>query len=271
MTTTPPKAMTIAGSDAGGSDGLQADLKTFAAFGVYGTSVVTAVTAQNSHEVAAIAEVPEEIVIAQIDTVIEDIGTDAIKTGMLSARSIVEAVVDRLEAWGAPRLVVDPLIIAASGAPLLHVEAVATLKRELLPMALIMTPTLQQAELLTRRTITSIDGAHDAMRALHALGPKYVVLKGGQTLPTDLVFDGRTITELAGDPVDAADRYGMDSTYSAAITALLAREEAPLDAIAGAKHYVEHASRAAYAIGTGRTPLHHFFALEPLETGSTRR
>ncbi len=267
MTSTPPRAMTIAGSDAGGGSGIQADLKTFAAFGIYGTSVVTAVTAQNTREVAAIAEVPEEIVIAQIDTIVEDIGTDAIKTGMLSARSIVEVVVDRLGAWGAPKLVVDPLIIAASGAPLLQPDALATLKRELLPMALVVTPTVQQIELLTHRTIRSPEDGHAAARMLSALGPRYVVLKGGQTVPSDLVFDGESFTALDGAPVDAANLYGLDSTFSAAITALLARGEEPMAAIATAKRYVEQAARAAYAVGDGRKPLNHLFALEPLASG----
>lgn len=269
MTTTPPRAMTIAGSDAGAGSGIQADLKTFAAFGVYGTSVVTAVMAQNTREVAAIAEVPEEIVIAQIDTIIEDIGADAIKTGMLSAKATVEAVVDRLEAWGAPRLVVDPLIVAPSGAPLLQPDALGALKRELLSMALIATPTIQQAEILTRRTIGSRDDACDVARAIHALGPRYVVLKGGRTLPTDSVFDGQAFTELDGAPVDADDWYGTDSTYSAAITALLARGDEPLTAIASAKQYVKQAADASSAVGEGHVPLNHFFALNPFASPLT--
>lgn len=271
MTTTPPKAMTIAGSDAGGGSGIQADLKTFAAFGVYGTSVVTAVTAQNTREVAAIAEVPEEIVIAQIDTIFEDIGADAIKTGMLSAKSIVEGVVDRLEAWGAPKLVVDPLIIAASGAPLLQPAAVDALTLELLPMALIVTPTVQQAELITGRTIASLDDACGAMTALNALGSRFVILKGGQTLQTDLVFDGEAFIELDGPSIGAANHYGGDSTFSAAITALLARGEEPLAAVVAAKRYVERAAQASYPIGEGRTPLNHRFALDALESGAPSR
>lgn len=147
-----PKAMTIAGSDSGAGAGIQADLKTFAAFGVYGTSVVTAVTAQSTRGVFAIAEVPEEVVIAQIDVTIEDIGATAAKTGMLSSASIVDCVADRMEAWG-PRLVVDPVMVAKSGDHLLQPAAVTAMKRDLLPLAEVVTPNVPEAEVLSGRSI----------------------------------------------------------------------------------------------------------------------
>ncbi|MCC6313469.1 MAG: bifunctional hydroxymethylpyrimidine kinase/phosphomethylpyrimidine kinase, partial [Thermomicrobiales bacterium] len=159
----PPKAMTVAGSDSGGGAGIQADLKTFAALGVYGTSAVTAVTAQNTRGVFAIAEVPEEVVAAQIDAIMEDIGADAIKTGMLSGVSIVEVVADRLEAWGRP-LVVDPVMIAKSGDHLLHPAAVAAVKRLLLPLATVVTPNAPEAAVLSGLPVESPTQAREAAR-----------------------------------------------------------------------------------------------------------
>ncbi|MER3485299.1 MAG: bifunctional hydroxymethylpyrimidine kinase/phosphomethylpyrimidine kinase, partial [Chloroflexota bacterium] len=147
--------MTIAGSDSGAGAGIQADLKTFAALGVYGTSAITAITAQNTRGVTAIAEVPEEVVAAQIDAVLEDIGADAIKTGMLSSASIIEAVADRLNAWGITNLVVDPVMVAKSGDQLLQPSAVDALRKLLLPLALIVTPNLPEAEVLSGRPIAS--------------------------------------------------------------------------------------------------------------------
>src|SRR5688500_1254707 len=144
----PPKALTVAGSDSGAGAGIQADLKTFAALGVYGTSALTAVTAQNTRGVFAVAEVPEEIVAAQIDAVLEDIGADAVKTGMLSSAAIVEVVADRLEAWGIKNLVVDPVMVAKSGDRLLNADAVEVLRSLLLPLARVVTPNLPEAEVL---------------------------------------------------------------------------------------------------------------------------
>ena len=187
----PPHVMTIAGSDSGGGAGIQADLKTFAALGCYGTSVLTAVTAQNTKEVAAIAEVPEEVVIAQIDTVIEDIGVRAIKTGMLSSRVLIQNIVDRLEAWGIPHLVVDPVMISKAGVPLLAREAVETVRTELLPMATMVTPNLHEAAMLAKTEVTNHAQMEDAAKAIRQLGPKVVVVKGGHLdgTPVDLVLD----------------------------------------------------------------------------------
>src|SRR5688572_22199038 len=153
------RAMTIAGSDSGAGAGIQADLKTFASLGVYGTSVLTAVTAQNTVEVAAIAEVPEEVVIAQIDTVLEDIGANAVKTGMLSSTTIIQNTADRLEAWGIPYLVVDPVMVSKGGTPLLQRQAVAAVKKDLLPFATIVTPNIAEAEVLSRREVKSLEDA----------------------------------------------------------------------------------------------------------------
>ncbi|MBW3632481.1 MAG: bifunctional hydroxymethylpyrimidine kinase/phosphomethylpyrimidine kinase, partial [Chloroflexi bacterium] len=194
----PPKAMTIAGSDSGGGAGIQADLKTFAALGVYGSSVLTAVTAQNTRGVFAVAEVPEEVIALQIDVVLEDIGAEAAKTGMLSSASIVETVAGRLEAWGVDKLVVDPVMVAKGGHPLLQQSAVAAVKQHLLPLALIVMPNIPEAEILSGMTIDSSEAARDAARAIGELGPQWVVIKGGHLAgdATDLVYDGEIFTEL---------------------------------------------------------------------------
>ncbi len=260
----PPKAMTIAGSDSGGGAGIQADLKTFAAFGVYGTSVLTAVTAQNTRGVFAVAEVPEEVVALQIDVVLEDIGAEAVKTGMLSSASIVEIVANRLEAWGVDTLVVDPVMVAKGGHPLLQPSAVAAVKQHLLPLAYVVTPNVPEAEILSGLAIDSPAAAQDAARAIAEFGPRFVVVKGGH-LPgdaTDLLFDGATFTELTAERIDTPNTHGTGCTFSAAIAALLARGLAPLDAITEAKTWLTGAIRASYAIGDGHSPVNHLYAVE---------
>jgi hydroxymethylpyrimidine/phosphomethylpyrimidine kinase len=259
----PPKALTVAGSDSGGGAGIQADLKTFAALGVYGTSALTAVTAQNTQEVVAIAEVPEEVVAAQIDAVLEDIGTDAAKTGMLSSASIIATVADRLEAWGVTTLVVDPVMVAKSGDRLLQADAVATLRSTLLPLALIVTPNLPEAEVLSGLTIHTVEDARRAAAAIAGLGPRYVVVKGGhrRDAPIDIVFDGRDYVDLPADRIETTNTHGTGCTFSAAIAAHLARGAAPLEAIAAAKAFVSEALRTSYRIGNGHSPVNHFHAV----------
>ena len=270
---TPPKALTIAGSDSGGGAGIQADLKTFAAFGVYGSSVVTAVTAQNTRGVFAVAEVPEEVIALQIDVVLEDIGAAAAKTGMLSSASIVETVADRLEAWGVDKLVVDPVMVAKGGHPLLQQSAVAAVKLRLLPLALVVTPNLPEAEVLTGITIDSPDAARDAARAIAELGPQWVVIKGGHLAgdATDLVFDGESFAEFRADRIDTRNTHGTGCAFSAAIAALLARGVPPLEAIEAAKIWLTGAIRESYTIGDGHSPVNHFHAVElvPLTGGRT--
>src|SRR5688500_1188116 len=200
----PPKALTVAGSDSGAGAGIQADLKTFAALGVYGTSALTAVTAQNTRGVFAVAEVPEEVIAMQIDAVLEDIGAAAVKTGMLSSASIVQTVAGRLEAWGVEMLVVDPVMVAKGGHPLLQETAVAAVKEHLLPLALVVTPNIPEAEVLSGITIDSPDAARDAAQAIAALGPRWVVIKGGHQAgdATDLVYDGQHFTEFHAQRID---------------------------------------------------------------------
>ncbi len=254
-----PKAMTIAGSDSGGGAGIQADLKTFFALGVYGTSVVTAVTAQNTSEVAAIAEVPDEVVIAQIDTVAEDIGADAVKTGMLSSGSIIQNVADRLQAWGIPWLVVDPVMVSKSGATLLNPNAVQALKRELLPLASIVTPNIPEAEIIAGMTISADSDVREAARRIHALGPKIVVIKGGHLdgPAVDLMFDGADFLPIEGERIDTQNTHGTGCTFSAAIVAFLAHGLSPTMSIQMAKRYLEAALRSSRSIGEGHSPVNH--------------
>lgn len=261
------RALTIAGSDSGGGAGIQADLKTFAALDVYGLSVVTAVTAQNTIEVAAIAEVPEEVVIAQIDTVLEDIGADAVKIGMLGSTPIVQNTADRLEAWGIPYLVIDPVMVSKSGAPLLQPDAVGALKKDLLPFATVITPNVAEAEVLAGRQIASPAHAQEAAKAIRALGPDTVIIKGGnlEGSPVDLVYHDGQFSTLDGERIQTTSTHGAGCTFSAAIAAFLARDLDTMEAIRLARLFVENAMRHALPLGEGRGPLNHFAPLpEPI-------
>lgn len=258
-----PHVMTIAGSDSGGGAGIQADMKTFSALHTYSTTVVTAVTAQNTREVAAIAEVPEEVVIAQIDGVVEDIGVAAAKTGMLSSRRIIVNVVDRLEAWGIPHLVVDPVMVSKSGVPLLSQDAIGVLRDELLPLATVVTPNIPEAEILAGREIDSNGDVEPLARIIHGFGPDLVVIKGGHLSgsPVDLVFDGASVHRLEAQRVETNNTHGTGCTFSAAITAFLAHGLEPLEAIQLAKLYVTNALEHSFPVGNGISPVHHFAPL----------
>jgi hydroxymethylpyrimidine/phosphomethylpyrimidine kinase len=267
-----PRAMTIAGSDSGAGAGIQADLKTFAAHGVYGTSVLTAVTAQNTTSVLAIAEVPEEVIVHQIDGVLEDIGTDAIKTGMLSSASIIEVVADRIEAWGVPNVVVDPVMIAKSGDALLQPTAVRTLVKRLLPLALIVTPNIPEAEVLSGKHITDAASEEEAARIINRLGPKYVVIKGGHRESddaVDLVYDGASFERIGGPRISTRNTHGTGCTFSAAIAANLALGRNPLEAITRAKEYLSGALRESFSIGEGHSPVNHFHAVPQIDPRGT--
>src|SRR5689334_13178412 len=221
---TVPRALTIAGSDSGGGAGIQADLKTFAALGVYGMSAITAITVQNTQGVRAAHDLSVELIEGQIDAVVEDIGVDAAKTGMLSSPEIIEAVAKRARRWRL-RLVVDPVMVAKGGAPLLHPEAVTTLRTQLLPLAEVVTPNLPEAEVLLERRIETLKEMREAARDIHQLGPRHVVVKGGHRTaePIDVYFDGQDFSELRADRIQTPHTHGTGCTFSAAITALIAR------------------------------------------------
>lgn len=255
--------MTIAGSDSGGGAGIQADLKTFAALGVYGSSVVCAITAQNTHGVFGVQEVEPALVAAQIDAVMSDIGAGAAKTGMLSSEPIIEAVADRLRHYRLGNLVVDPVMVAKSGDALLRPEAVQALKELLLPLALVITPNIPEAEVLSGRSLTTDDELRDAARAIQDLGPRTVVIKGGHRAgdADDLLFDGHGFDTLHAERVDTPHTHGTGCTFSAAIAAGLARGLTVPEAVAAAKRYLTAAIEHAYPIGAGHSPVHHFYAL----------
>jgi hydroxymethylpyrimidine/phosphomethylpyrimidine kinase len=259
-----PRALTIAGSDSGGGAGIQADLKTFGAFGVYGTSAITAVTAQNTLGVRAIHEVPPEIVAAQIDAVLEDIGADAVKTGMLSSAAIIEAVADRLRAHSVAALVVDPVMVAKSGDALLHPEAVQALLELILPLAAVVTPNAPEAAVLSGIEVRNAETAREAARRIHALGPAMVIVKGGHLdgeRSDDLVFDGRSFEVLSGRRIDTPHTHGTGCTFSAAIAAGLALGLEPAAAAREARAFLQGAIEHAEPLGAGHGPVNHFWRM----------
>lgn len=253
-------ALTIAGSDSGGGAGIQADLKTFAALGVFGTSALTAITAQNTLGVTAVHEIPPEIVAAQIDAVLTDIGADAVKTGMISSSEIIRVVAAKVREHGISTLVVDPVMVATSGDRLLREDAVDALRTDLLPLATVATPNLPEAAVLIGREVSSLEGMREAARAIVDLGVRSVIVKGGHLDgdAVDVFYDGSTFTELPARRIATTSTHGTGCTLASAIAALLARGE-PLDsAISNAKVYVTAAIERAYPIGQGHGPIHHF-------------
>jgi len=266
-----PKALTIAGSDSGGGAGIQADLKTFAALGVYGMSVVTALTAQNTREVLAVVEPPPEMVRAQIDAVMSDIDADAVKTGMLSSAEIVAEVAAGIERYDMQNVVVDPVMVAKSGDRLLREDAVDAVIEHLLPLTFIVTPNIPEAEVLAGRTIQTDADMIEAARAIHARGARIVVVKGGHREgdAVDIVFDGANVERLSSPRVETRNTHGTGCTFSAAIAARLAAGREALDAISDAKTYLYGALLNSYEVGAGHSPVHHFYQLwRPLGAGS---
>jgi hydroxymethylpyrimidine/phosphomethylpyrimidine kinase len=259
-----PIALTIAGSDSGGGAGIQADLKTFAALGVYGTSAITAITAQNTIGVTAVQALAADLVTAQIEAVAGDMPLDAVKTGMLANSAIVEAVAAAIASLELPSVVVDPVMIAKSGDRLFDHEALAALKSELLPRARLVTPNVPEAEVLADMKIATLDDAREAARRIHKLGAAAVVVKGGH-LPgdeaIDLLFDGRTFTEFRAPRIETRNTHGTGCTFASAIAAHLAHRRELPDAIRMAKGYVSGAIEHGLAIGQGHGPLNHFWAV----------
>jgi hydroxymethylpyrimidine/phosphomethylpyrimidine kinase len=266
----PPIALTIAGSDSGGGAGIQADLKTFHAFGVFGTSALTAVTAQNTRGVRAVHAVPMAVVRAQIDAVAEDLPPAAVKTGMLATAELVEGVADALRAHRFPHYVLDPVMVASSGDRLLDAGAEGAVASLLVPLATLVTPNLPEAAILTGRPVADVEDMRRAARALVELGADAALVKGGH-LPTeeavDVLWDGNLERIWRRPRLETRSTHGTGCTLSAAVTAGLARG-APLgDAVDAALDWVARAIRGAPGLGEGHGPVNHFVPI-PLR-GST--
>ncbi|MCG6892350.1 MAG: bifunctional hydroxymethylpyrimidine kinase/phosphomethylpyrimidine kinase [Desulfobacteraceae bacterium] len=259
------RALTVAGSDSGGGAGIQADLKTFSALGCYGMSVITALTAQNTVGVTAIHAVPPDFVEAQMDAVLTDIGTDAVKIGMLFSADLIEAVAHRLKAHAVENIVLDPVMVAQSGDKLLRDDAVEALREILLPMADLATPNLPEAEILVNRPLQSPKEIEAAARRMAAGGCRAVLIKGGHggdVRADDWLYlaEEDRMERFGADRVATRNNHGTGCTLSAAIAAHLAHKSSLFDAVKGAKEYITEAIRAgaAYGLGNGSGPVHHF-------------
>jgi hydroxymethylpyrimidine/phosphomethylpyrimidine kinase len=256
--TVPARALSVAGSDSGGGAGIQADLKTFAAFGVFGMTAVTAVTAQNSRAVTGVAGLDPDFVALQIRAVIDDIGVDGVKTGMLLDAGIVRAAATALKGLGDRPLVVDPVMVAKDSSPLLAASAVRALKEELLPLAFLVTPNTDEAEALSGVQVRDEADMEEAARIIRRMGPAAVLVKGGHLPgdPVDLLFDGKTVTRFTGRRIGSRPAHGTGCTLSAAVLCGLLLGS-PLDeSVRSAKTYLEEAIRRGFSTG-GSTILDH--------------
>ncbi|WP_223879872.1 bifunctional hydroxymethylpyrimidine kinase/phosphomethylpyrimidine kinase [Paenibacillus spiritus] len=258
-----PVALTIAGSDSGGGAGIQADLKTFQELGVYGTSALTAITAQNTLGVQGVLPVAAEQVGMQMDSVAADLPPDAVKTGMLFSGEVIETVAERAVRYGWKKLVVDPVITAKGGARLLREEALEALRRQLLPLALAVTPNVPEAELLAGFPIRSFADRERAAAAIHSLGSRFVILKGGHAeedrdRAVDLVYDGSGFLRLESPRIATRHTHGTGCTFSAALAAELARGASVPEAAAAAKAFVQAAIEDGLGLGSGHGPTNHF-------------
>ncbi|MGI5837008.1 MAG: bifunctional hydroxymethylpyrimidine kinase/phosphomethylpyrimidine kinase [Chloroflexota bacterium] len=256
-------ALTVAGSDSGGGAGIQADLKSFAALGVHGTSVITALTAQNTLGVTAIYDIPPSFIEAQFDAVASDIGVDAMKTGMLFSAEIIDSVCRKIKEFDITNVVVDPVMVATSGDLLLKTEAVDAIKESLIPLAAVITPNRREAEVLSGIEIRDEGGVKDAARRIHELGSRYVLVKGGHADgdAVDWLFDGKEFASFRAQRVVTTNTHGTGCTLSAAIAALLALGKTVPEAVDGAKRYITAAIQHAYPLGKGHGPVNHLFAL----------
>jgi len=254
------RVLTIAGSDSGGGAGIQADLKTFSAFGVYGMSVVTAVTAQNSVRVNSIVGLDPKFVSLQFESVFVDIGIDGVKTGMLYSPGIVQVIARKLEESSIPFIVVDPVIAATGGDSLLQPESLEILKKELIPLATLVMPNIHEAEVLSEITIHSVDDMKTAAQKIYSLGCKAVLVKGGHLSgdAVDLLFDGKEFVRFTAPRINTKNTHGTGCTYSAAVVANLTKGKSLREAIKISKIFVTKAIEQAFSLGKGYGPLNHF-------------
>ncbi|MFN2433347.1 MAG: bifunctional hydroxymethylpyrimidine kinase/phosphomethylpyrimidine kinase [Gemmatimonadota bacterium] len=262
LSTAPPVALTIAGSDPSGGAGIQADLKTFHALGVYGAAVLTALTAQNTRGVSGVHAVPAEFVWAQIEEVVTDVPPDAVKTGMLGSRAVVLAVARAADEFDLAPLVVDPVMVATSGDRLLDEGAEATIRDELLPRAALVTPNAPEAAVLSGLVVAGLDDLERAARRIvHELGARAALVKSGDLpgeLIRDVLYDGATLEVFEEPKLRTRSTHGSGCTLAAAIAAYLARGEAMAGAVRRARAFTRRAIEEAFPLGAGNGPLNHF-------------
>ncbi|HYR86006.1 MAG TPA: bifunctional hydroxymethylpyrimidine kinase/phosphomethylpyrimidine kinase [Terriglobia bacterium] len=249
-------ALTVAGSDSIGGAGIQADLKTFSRLRVFGMSVITALTAQNTSGVLGILEVPPDFVARQLDAVLSDVPPDAVKTGMLKTAAVVEVVAAKVREYGLTKLVVDPVMLSKSGAPLLDPDANAAFRRLLLPLALVITPNTEEAQVLAGKPIRTTDDMEEAALTIHAAGARNVLIKGGHLDgdATDVLFDGKEFYRFRAERLSGRDSHGTGCVLSAAITAHLALGKTVREAVQLGKDFVTEAIKNGLRIGSGRGP-----------------
>lgn len=255
-----PRVLTVAGSDSGGGAGIQADLKTIALLGGYGMSVITALTAQNTQGIASILEVAPEFVAEQMEAVLSDIGVDALKTGMLGNAEIIKIVCRKIRKYGLRCVVVDPVMVAKSGTKLIQPEAIETLKKELLPLARMVTPNIPEAEVLTGKKIKSVKAMQEAARLIRQMGAQSVLLKGGHLTgpPLDIFFDGKEFYEFSAERIVTPHTHGTGCTLSASIATELAKGASTLEAVSKAKALINAAIKFALPLGRGRGPVNPY-------------
>lgn len=262
---TPPVAMTIAGSDSGGGAGIQADLRTFAFHRVHGTSALTCITAQNTQGVSRVDALPAAAVVAQIEAVVNDIGVQSAKLGMLLNTEIMTAIAEIMPQSAVPTWVVDPVMVSRTGAQLIDDAAIATLTQKLVPLATILTPNRYEAQILSHAEIHTIADMEAAAKQIFTLGPQAVLVKGGgmagELRGVDVWYDGEQCLTLKTETVATSDTHGTGCTLSAAIAANLACGQAPLTATRNAKTYVTNALKHSLRIGQGQGPVGHFYSL----------
>lgn len=255
------KALTIAGSDSGGGAGIQADLKTFQELGVFGMSALTVVTAQNTRGVQGVFPMTADAVASQIQSIGEDLSPDAVKTGMLFSAEIIETVSKEMANYGWKNIVIDPVMIAKGGASLLQTEAILAMKKHLIPLSMVITPNIPEAEVLTDTIIRSMDDKKKAAYELHRLGARHVIIKGGHEegkMAADLLFDGECFTEFKSNRIETVNTHGTGCTFSAAITAGLADGLSVPLAADRAKQFIQAAIENDLKIGSGHGPTNHW-------------
>ncbi|MDR2718168.1 MAG: bifunctional hydroxymethylpyrimidine kinase/phosphomethylpyrimidine kinase [Treponema sp.] len=259
-------ALSIAGSDCSGGAGIQADLKTFSAHGVFGMTAVTSVVAENTFRVIEYQDIRPDIIGKQIDAVFEDIPPDAVKVGMLSCRPTMLAVAGKLREWKPRNVVIDPVMYAKNGAPLMEMDAISTLIKEVVPLGDLITPNIPEAEKMSGMTIKTHDDMREAARCIFAMGCRAVVVKGGHFDSnagdaTDILFDGEKFYEYPSPRIDTKHTHGTGCTFSSAIAANLALGFTVQKAVESAKAYINTAIIHAPGLGKGNGPTHHFYAL----------